>query len=391
MSAVSPEGALGRVLVLDGWERMALAVCRALGRLGHTVGVAGTDVRRDLAAHSRWARRHDVLPDPWGPAVPYEAALHDLIERENYAAVVAVHDSTLARLASIELPVPTLARLDDAWKILQDKLALKEVCARAGVAYPATESLGAIGELDEALGRLSLPVFIKSSVSALATPDRVAFARGATFAATRDDAAAAFEQLRGELPVVAQARIDQGTKLNAVVLRRDGGSEVRYAHRVIREHPREGGTGISLQSLDPDAGDGAEAVAVLERLCEAVGYQGIVQAEMYRSAVDGSLVVVDVNPRLWGSTWFAERQGLRVVERSLRAALGLPALPPPTPRPGMRFHVPMAQVGWLLREPSRIAGLRELARTTRPRDVFEWVDARDPRPTWRLLRSRIRA
>jgi predicted ATP-grasp superfamily ATP-dependent carboligase len=385
----SADAPLGRVLVLDGWERMALAVCRAIGRLGYSVGMAGTDPRRDIASRSRYVRRYDVLPDPWGPAAPYEMALHELIEREGYVAVVSVHDSTLARLASIDLPVPTLSHLDHAWAMLQDKVRLGEVCERAGLAYPQTEPVQSPGDVGEAVDRLGLPLFIKSSVSAKAYPDRVAFARGAVLARTPEDAATAATDLWGELPVIAQRRIDRGTKLNAVVLRRDGRSELRYAHRVLRENPREGGTGISLQSIDPETGEGAEAVTLLERLCEEVGYRGIVQAEMYRSASDGDLVVVDVNPRLWGSTWFAERQGLRVVERSLRAALDLPPLPPPVPRPGMRFHVTSAELHWLWREPSRYAGLRDLVRTTRPRDVFEWIDPTDPMPTLRWFTDGI--
>lgn len=381
---------LGRVLVLDGWERMALAVCRALGRQGYRIGVAGTGPRGDIVARSRYARRYDRLPDPCGAAAPFETALHELVAREDYAAVVSVSDPTLARLASIDLPVPTLSVLDAAWHLLQDKVRLADVCEQAGVAYPRTERVPAPEFLGPALDRLGLPVFVKPATSAVATPEGVAFERGATFAQTRGEAEAAASSLwAAGLPVIAQARIDRGAKLNAVVLRRDGHSEVRYAHRVLREHPRAGGTGITLESLDPTTGDGSEAVDVLERLCEAVGYRGIVQAEMYRSASDGRLHVVDVNPRLWGSTWFTERQGLRVVERSLRAALGLPALPPPLPLPGARFHVVATELRWLVREPSRLAGLRGMIGTTRPGDIVEWLDPTDPVPTLLYLKDGI--
>ncbi len=380
-----------RVLVLDGWEPMALGACRGAGHMGHTVGAASTDRRRNIVARSRYVSRHDTLPDPWGPAAPYEAALRELVEREGYDALISVHDQTLARLASIDLPVPTTARLDDAWAILQDKLALAEVAERAGVVYPRTEPAGTPEELDSALERLGLPVFVKSSVSALALPDRVEFQRGAKLARTREEAFAAAEQLWGKLPVIAQGLIDPGSKLGVVVLRRDGRTELGYAHRMLREHPREGGIGITLESLDPDSGDGAEAIAALERLCEEVGYQGITHAEMYRSESDGSIAVIDINPRVWGGIWFVERQGVQPIERSLRAALDLPPLPPYTPRPGLLFHMLIPELGWLRREPDRRAALREWVRTTRPRDVFDLVDVTDPMPTLHYLAGRIRA
>ena len=127
------------------------------------------------------------------------------------------------------------------------------------------------------------------------------------------------------------------TKYSAVLLRREGATELRYAMRFVREYPRTGGIGVTLDSIDPHAGEGKEVTDVLEAICEVVGYSGIIQAELYRDA-GGQLHVIDVNPRLWGSVWFAERLGTRVLERSIRAALGLPALPPPRYDAGYRFH-----------------------------------------------------
>lgn len=382
----------GPVLVVDAWERMALAACRALGRVGVEVGVAGHDRRADIVASSRYAERYDSLLDPQGPAAPYQAALHALVRQRGYVAIISCHDASLARLASIELPVPTLSVLDGAWHRLQDKARLAEVCGPAGIGYPLTERIETAAQGRTALQRLGIPAFVKGATSAHATPDRVAFARGATYARTvAEGEAAAAEMLGAGLPVVVQAAIPRAQKLNAVLLRRDGGSEVRYAHRVLREVPRVGGTGIALQALDPDRGDGADAIGLLEKICGAVGYEGVVQAEMYRTADDGALCLVDVNPRLWGSTWFAERLGLRIVERSVRAALGLPALPAPAYEAGRRFHTVSGELRWWLKGPGRWAGLGAIARTTGPRDVFEYVDPTDPVPTARYVAGGVRA
>jgi hypothetical protein len=57
----------------------------------------------------------------------------------------------------------------------------------------------------------------------------------------------------------------------------------------------------------------------------------------------------------------------------------------------MRFHVPNSEMAWLRREPSVWAGLRDLAHTTRPGDIFEGIDATDPMPTLRWFASRVRA
>jgi len=179
---------------------------------------------------------------------------------------------------------------------------------------------------------------------------------------------------------IIQSRVRSVEKVNAVVIRKNGAGDYRYAHRVLRESPINGGIGVALETISASAGSGGEAAEILERVCDAVGYSGLAQAEFYRSADDGRLYLLDVNPRLWGSTWFAERLGQRIVERGVRFALDLAPLAPRPYRIGRRFHTPIGEWRWLREKSGRLGGLVELARTTRPWDVFEFVDVRDPAP-----------
>lgn len=380
----------GPVLVLDGWERMAVGACRALGRRGVSVGAAGLDRESEFTASSRYVRWFDRLPDPAGPADPYERTLTELVARRGYAAIVSCHDATLARLASIRLPAPTLARLDGAWHAVQDKVDLAAVAADVGVGYPATQPVDTPADAAAALERLGAPVYIKSRQSAVARPDGVGFQRGAVRATTAREAESAAAKLEEQrLPVIAQAPVGGVTKYSAILLRRDGRTELRYAMRFEREYPRTGGIGVTLDSIDASTGDGAEVTGVLERICAHVGYEGIIQAELYRDA-KGALNVIDVNPRLWGSVWFAERLGLRPVERAIRAALGLPALPPPRYEAGRRFHTVSGELRWIRKDPNPPAAAARLVASLRPADRVEWVDLSDPLPTARYFVSGVR-
>jgi hypothetical protein len=179
---------------------------------------------------------------------------------------------------------------------------------------------------------------------------------------------------------VVQSRVIPAEKINAVVITRNGASEYRYAHRVLRETPITGGIGVALETISAERDSGGEAADLLERICDAARYSGLAQAEFCRSAEDGRLYLLDVNPRLWGSTWFAERLGQRVVERGVRFALDLPQLAPQPYRLGRRFHTPVGEWRWLRERDRKIAGLIEIARSTRPWDVFEYVYGRDPAP-----------
>ena len=348
------------------------------------MGVAGAHpgrLRAGPAASSRYVNRYHVLPDPGGPADAFEQALSGLVLRRSYDVVLATDDSTLARLSTIRTPVPTFPHVGAPFASLTDKLALADTCAVTDVAYPATRAANDDDQAWQAVRELTLPVVVKSSRTAVASADRVRMAKGARVCRDLESALAAAREIRAAgLPAIVQTRVASVEKLNAVTIRKGGASEYRYAHRVLREQPPSGGTGVALETVPADSGSGLEAVELLERLCDAVGYEGMAQAEFYRSGDDGRLYVVDVNPRLWGSTWFAERLGQRVSERGVRFALGLPPLGLSSYPVGRRFHAPFGELRWLRDQRNRSAGLVELARTTRPWDTFDYLDATDPFP-----------
>lgn len=322
-----------------------------------------------------------MLPDPSGSADEFAEALGRLVAKHGYEVVIATSDTTLARLASISIPVPTFPDVGPAYRALTDKAALADLCATVHVPYPRTRAPRTDDETRSAVGELGLPAIVKSSRTAVAGPLAVSTAFGAQVCRDLDHAMSAARSLRtaGLHPVV-QSRVPSMEKINAAVIRVHGAGEYRYAHRVLRETPITGGIGVALQTISADRGSGGEAADLLERVCDAAAYSGVAQAEFYRSAEDGRLYLLDVNPRLWGSTWFAERLGQRVVERGVRLALDLPQLALLPYELGRRFHTPVGEWRWLREQDNKIAGLIEIAKSTRPWDVFEYVYAPDPAP-----------
>jgi hypothetical protein len=88
--------------------------------------------------------------------------------------------------------------------------------------------------------------------------------------------------------------------------------------------------------------------------------------------------------------------GLRVVERAIRDALGVPPLPQPHYPVGRRFHHLSGELRWVRSSPQPVADLWQLARTTGRHDEWEYADWSDPGPlalhaARRLLRGRGQA
>ena len=375
-----------RVLVLDASVRQALAACRALGRAGHEVGTAGWSATA-VAGRSRHSVRYHRLPSPGGPAAPFEEALAAAVETHRYDAIVSVDDRTLARLDTVQVPAPSVPMLGEPFRLLTEKLELAELARRVEVDYPATCALDEF--IADGGRRFPFPVVVKSARSGVATPEYAELASGARVV----DDIRSLDEVGARLVAkghraIVQERVWTSRKLNVVLIRRDGQSELRYAHEALRESPPEGGLGVTLRTVAVDDPGVLPAVEALERVCDAAKYEGLVQAELY--VEPGRAWLIDVNPRLWGSTWFAERLGLRVTERAVSVALGRSGSGPVDYPVGRTFHHLSGELRWASLHRPAAPRVLELVRTTRPWDVFEYADLSDPVPPISLAAGSLR-
>jgi predicted ATP-grasp superfamily ATP-dependent carboligase len=377
-----------RILLLDGESRQALAACRSLGSLGHHVEVAGHSAAA-LAAWSRFAQRYHRIPDSRGPTGPFAEAVDSLVEAHGHEVVVALEDPTVAQLPLLASGVAVCPRIGPPLDRLADKLGLADVATRAHVAYPLTAAWAewAGGGAPEP------PVFVKPSRSAAVHEGVVRSHSGARPAGDR----AAAEELAGAIAAlglvpIVQERIVRSDKINVTIFRRAGRSEVRFPYRVLRDVPLSGGVAVTLETVPAAEGVGADAVAALERVCDAAGYEGVANGEFCVASAGGRLVLIEVNARLWGSLSFAERLGQGVAGRCVALALGLPSDPVEAPLAGpRRFHNLVGEVRWARLHGRRApAAAAAVLSSVRPSDVYDYLDRRDPAAAFRYAAASAR-
>jgi hypothetical protein len=369
-----------RVLILDAEVQQSLAACRALGRAGYDVGVAGYDDRR-VAAHSRYAARYHRLPDPRGPNQPFHDALQLVVETHQYMALVATDDGTLARLAYGGVSIPSFPSLGAPFERLVDKIGLADICASAGVGYPTTFAPNDVAEAERVMSSLSFPLIVKAGRSAVADADRVFVRKGATLAWDCANALRAYEALQSEgLRPIVQTRIHPGQKIHVRMSRRNGSTDMRLAYRSLREVQPSGADAAAFEAVSPENGPGALAVQALERVLDSAAYEGLAVGQFVLSP-DRGVFLIEVNPRLGASAWFAEKLGQRAAERGIRLALGLGPLPEVKYPSGRRFHHVHHEWRWFVRAKRRDEALLELLRTNRPWDIYEGINFGDPLAT----------
>lgn len=378
----TPVGA--RVLLLGDRPAVALTACRALSGAGHYVGVTGSRAL-DVVGLSRHASRYHRIPPIDGPVGAWSDAIRNLVNEGGYDLVIATSDGGVARLLSLDVGVPTCPEISDQHLSLIDKGQLASLCASALVDYPRTARPQTL-EQDEAMSRgIAGPTIVKSARSAVATRDGLLLAPGAHEVHDYLTASRALASIRARgLEPVVQEHIF-GEKLQGVIIRRGGSTSFRMAFRVRREFPPRGGKETMLERLHTDVGFGAEICAILERLADAVSYEGILQAEFYMT-VSGRISVIDVNPRLWGSLAYAELLGLKMMRRIVRDTLRLEPDPPPEVRIDRRYHHLVRELRWSGARPRAIS---QIIATASVRDVWDTPSMTDPLPELFWLARRL--
>jgi predicted ATP-grasp superfamily ATP-dependent carboligase len=91
-----------------------------------------------------------------------------------------------------------------------------------------------------------------------------------------------------------------------------------FAHRRLREKPPSGGVSVYRESIALDE----QLVGPGLRLLDALGWNGVAMIECKREQATGRQVVMEVNPRFWGSLQLAIDAGIDFPSLLVRCAAG---------------------------------------------------------------------
>ena len=153
------------ILLFGSHGRAGLAICRALGRVGHRVSILRLTAQRTAADHSRFCVESLHIGTPDSSVSEYLAKLTDLLQLRTYDYLVPVDDLACELVYSDYPAISSLARVigpDPASYVLArntfDALAVAE---SIGLARPLTQFV----KRSEAPSALLLPCLVRPVVS----------------------------------------------------------------------------------------------------------------------------------------------------------------------------------------------------------------------------------
>lgn len=291
-----------RVLLLGDDLRAFLAVARSLGRRGVEVTAAPSDFSSPALKSRYIAAVHRLPPHPLD-ARAWEAALAKLIAAHDFRKVVPTSDSGLFMLRA---HAEALGRErigianEEALQIFSDKANTRALAERHGVAV--AEGLLLDGDMDAAAlaAALGLPLVLKP---------RASYALGDV----RTKRSAMVVRQAGELEAqlgtgawdgcVAESFFP-GVGVGVSVLAREGRVLFAYQHRRLRESSETGASTRRVsEPVDP------ALLAAVEPLAAAARLEGVAMFEFRVDRRSGRHILLEVNPRFWGSLPLAVAAG----------------------------------------------------------------------------------
>jgi hypothetical protein len=283
-----------RVLLLDeGWLQ-TMHVASALEAAGHRVTV--------LTANGSTARyRRRTVQWCSGPAVgdaQFLAHLDRVMCETPFEHVVPLTEPLMFRLwdAAPAWDAAIYPATDHQQRqLLRDKHVLIAHMGSRGIAVPRQRRLGADLELSAVARELGLPLVVKASTGAGGT--RVHIVETAAQLARTVSRLA----VRGDWAL--QELVDGPTYLFGGVFH-DGHPLRIYAAEKLAQHPARTGPAIRLRSDDDPA-----LVDTALRVFRELRWTGLASADFIRRR-GGSYVLLEVNPRPWGSIAAARTAGV---------------------------------------------------------------------------------
>jgi biotin carboxylase len=291
------------ILVLGDDSRAFLAVARSLGRRGFQVHAAPSDTGAP-ALRSRYICQIHSLPSYAAGPEAWTHRLRHLVQDHSIAMVVPCSDSSLAKLqhcasrigdAQLAIPGPK------AIEAFTNKAATRALAASLGVPVAPGEVLKPDADASELSAGLGLPMAIKPCVSYLLGD--IVEKRFARIVKTFDELRTVLTANAGKGFLAESFFVGEGVGVSVVA--RAGTIVQAYQHRRLQEASETGASTSRIsEPVDP------ELLRSVEAMTRATELHGVAMFEFRRDSATGNFILLEVNPRFWGSLPLALEAGV---------------------------------------------------------------------------------
>lgn len=279
------------ILFIEAEYRKVLPVIRELGRRNHRIYTISLN-RFSIGGSSKYVRKNYFFKDL------EITKILEIIKEDNIDLVIPCNEKSVELISENinDFQIPTLVPNIESFNICQDKLKTIRFAEKIGVRIPKTFVFNNIDELRDSIDMINtFPLVIK--------PRKSSGSRGIIYVNNKEEL---ISNLNSEyiskynFPLI-QEYIPQGGKaIGASFLYYQGKEVFGFCHQRIREYPPSGGPSTLAVSIHNE-----EAVNIGRKLLNNLNWNGFAMVEFKEDPRNGELILMEINPRMWGTIGLA--------------------------------------------------------------------------------------
>lgn len=308
---------MARVLVTYGWCRTAYLAARSLAANGHAV-YSCSHLMPSMTAFSRFCVASAKVSDPFAASELFVREVAGLVERWDIDVVMPVHEDALV-LREYERFLPHITKLAcpvlESLRIGVDKVRITRLAQEIGVPVPDTRFPKSLEEAVDIAKGMVFPLVVKVAHSNSAKGVAVVKSLDELRTVLTERFAGATQASDDSFPYI-QA-FHQGSVVGGCFMARRGIINGYFGERYLRTKSNGIGTSVFREPYESSVLYGE-----IEKLVSALGWDGIGHFDFIENPETGALVLLEMNPRLWGAINLAYVNGCDFVGAAVAHVAG---------------------------------------------------------------------
>lgn len=295
------------LLLIEAEYRKVLPVIRSYGKKGHNIYTISLN-KFSIGGSSKFVKRNYYIRD-----LNMEF-LKKIIEKNRIDIIIPCDDYSVKYFSTYkeEFKIPVVVPTLEQFKIFRDKLKTMQLAESLSVRVPRTYYFEDKAHLINKMNRLEKwPVVVK--------PRKSSGSRGLFIAKDLNDIINGVSDSyinKYGYPIIQEYIPPGGKAIGASFLYYKGIEVMHFCHRRIREYPPAGGPSTLAVSVYEE-----DAVNIGKKLLEKVNWNGLAMVEFRENPHTKELILMEVNPRMWGTIGLALFAGADFADAILRVFL----------------------------------------------------------------------
>ncbi|MEI6457077.1 MAG: ATP-grasp domain-containing protein [bacterium] len=275
-----------KVLLTDGNFKHTLAAVRSLGKRGIDMTVL-SHLSLSISFYSKYCRHHVIAPDPEKDP-RFADFLLEYVKKNKFDVLLPISFAAVMQVSRIRDELEKYIKIpladDHALGIAGIKDCTIQYAEKIGIRIPKTWYPKIESDVAAIAHEISYPAVIKGS-------EESGFVR---YANSPEELSEKYRMIARYSPVIQEYITGDGYGFFA--LYNHGKARAIFMHKRIREYPVTGGPSAVAESVyDPALRDAGL------RILDSLNWHGVAMVEFKKDQKTGEFVLMEINPKFWGS------------------------------------------------------------------------------------------